>query len=733
MNKLLIILAVILSSAIGYSYWDINPYKPGQVIGIATADPTAYLLEMTEHISLATRPEETFPFPIAIGEMGPAQSLYSGPKQYPFYCMSDWSGHGQPVVDNQVAEGVKIFALDAHGEKTSRVIGYSRDCSLATKINYFYRNSINQKIAAYSTDKPPADQSINRVMINDQSVPEIYRVEHGTINRFIYVIAMLADPAKGRQDKSLWNNRLVYQFQGGSGIGFRQGKESGSHIINKRSEQLKLGYAVITSSANKTSYTYNMLLAEDTAMRVKRQFIALYGDPLYTVGVGGSGGGLSQYLLGQNGTDLLDALLPLYSYPDMISQTIYALDCDLLNTFYAYRSEQPNLFDDWTLRSAIEGMNARNSHDQRIGFLTPMNMLLDGQWPQMPKGNSECINGWFGLSTYINNPLQGFLRPYFAQNVLKQVKWNYWEDLTSIFGRRSDGFTKTTWDNVGVQYGLEALKNGRISVATFFDLNSKIGGWREQPMLQAEKIGMLPLIKLPLWLSLWGNHNVTELRNGLAARHQGDISAINSAYRSGQVFIGKLTLPTLDIRHYLEDDLDMHHVSASFNTRLRIMQQQGHANNQVIWVSHKNFSPVVRGFAVMDQWMANIRQDPEHDVVASKPAQLLDSCFDVTGQPIATGNQVWNGQWNDQPAGACNKVYPMYSTVRIAAGAPWEASIFKCYLQDVEQAITQGVYGTIMMENHLTKLKAVFPDGVCDYHQGDAGRPVMAGIFPFDY
>ncbi|NIW35027.1 MAG: hypothetical protein GWN32_00090, partial [Gemmatimonadetes bacterium] len=50
----------------------------------------------------------------------------------------------------------------------------------------------------------------------------------------------------------------------------------------------------------------------------------------YTVGVGGSGGGIQQYVYGQNHKGLLDAGVPQYSYPDMITQTIHIGDCELL-------------------------------------------------------------------------------------------------------------------------------------------------------------------------------------------------------------------------------------------------------------------------------------------------------------------------------------------------------------------------------------------------------------------
>ncbi|MDP2559912.1 DUF6351 family protein [Psychrobium sp. 1_MG-2023] len=723
MKKLIfIILAMLITTGASIYHFDDDPYIQGQVRGLAIADKASYLLPIKQHISQAKRPQEWYQFPIPLGQSGPSETLYSGPKQYPFYCMSEISQLGQPQVDNHDGQGVAIFATNRQGKKTRHIIGYSKDCAILSQLKYFYRNN-QQQLKPYNVDNPPAQQQINQLTIDDKNVNEIYRVEQGTINRFIYTIAMLATGDGSRMEHQHWNKRLIYQFQGGSGIGFRQGKQSAPHLLKKRKEQLQLGYAVISSTANKTSYTYNMLIAEDTAMRVKRHFISLYGKPMYTVGIGGSGGGLSQYLLAQNGTDLLDAAIPLYSYPDMVSQTIYALDCDLLNSYYDFRSSEPELFEDWRLRQAIEGMNARNNFEQKAGFLTPINQIISGRWPRSPTGSSECINGWFGLSTFINNPRQGFLRSYFSSEVVEQVNRNYWEDMHEVYGRTAAGYGASTWDNVGVQYGLNALKANLLSIDEFIALNKNIGSWVRQPQMQPEWIKKIPFTKTHLWLSLWGNKNVTQADNGPAPRHQGDISAMKNAYHTGQVFIGKLNIPTLDIRHYLEEELDMHHMSASFNARTRITNYQGHADNHIIWVSHKDFNPVVKGFKVIDQWLMTKLHNPNLTTTKAKPSNLEDSCFADNGEIIAQGKAVWDGEWNNKALGQCSQNFKMYSNVRIAAGAPWDGSTFKCSLQPVADAIKQSVYGDIAINKYQKQLEEAFPDGVCDYSQGDVGRP----------
>ncbi len=688
-------------------------YAYRQVKSIAPNEQNQQLV-IDRHISLSPRPKESFTFPIKLGQQGPVASLYAGDLQYPFYCMTEDSGLGQPLVDNQAGFGIPIYESIVDRKQ---IIGYSKDCGLGAKLAYFLLQPTGE------VDKI-TEQQLADFLISPPS-GQLLRVEQGTINRFIYTLVMpiSANEIGRRLEKSQWNKRLIYQFNGGSGIGYRQGKQKAQRVIARQYQQLLDGYAVISSSGNKTSYTYNMLLAEDTARRVKKHFISLYGEPLYTVGIGGSGGGLAQYLIAQNSTGILDGLIPLYSYPDMITQTTYALDCDLLNNYFTFRAEQRSQWRDWRKRQLIEGMNALNDFPQRAAYLQPVNQLMAGFVPSLPGGNSECINGYFGLSSFIHNPKQGFLRDFFHPDVVEQVHWSYWQDLQNILGVDQQGYGLSTWDNVGVQYGLQALVDGGISIDEFLDLNRKIGSWKKQGEMQAENI-WLPLgRKIPFWLSLWGNQNITAVENNLAPRQQGSLLAMHAAYRTGQVFIGKVSLPIIDVRHYLEEDLDMHHVSASFYSRLRLAAYNGHANNHVIWISDKNFNPAEQAFKYMDQWLLALKVQPTSEVAEVKPADLVDQCFNEQGNIIFQGQHVWDGDWNDKAAGACQKVFPMYSTSRIQAGSHWSGDLFKCQLMPVSQAITQGIYVDVNMMDYQSDLEQIFPAGVCDYQQRDVGRP----------
>jgi len=711
MKKYLVILSLFAAVMCLYLSIQKDKYHPRQVKAIPEKNAQiATMLDLNRHIRHQPRPKERFPFPIPIGQTGPIKPLYAGAKQYPFYCMSLDSGLGQPLVDNQQGWGVPVYDDETNIGQQAHIIGYSKDCQIVSRTQYL--TLIGDKWHKLKPNKA-----------HDQQL--IVRVEQGSINRFIYTLVIpVSQQDIGSNKSQRWNQRLIYQFGGGSGIGFRQGRINLQKLLNRRLQQLEKGYAVITSTGNKTSYTYNMLLAEDTARRVKQQFIGRYGEPLYTVGIGGSGGGLAQYLIGQNSTGILDAALPLYSYPDMISQTLYALDCDLFNAYYSFKSDKPDYWQHWPNRIYVEGMNAINGETHASAWLEPVNQLLMGRWPVSAKGNSECINGWFGLSTFVHNPSQGFLREFFADDIVANTQWNYWEDMVNLYGRDQQGFANSAWSNTGVQYGLKALQQQQLSPEQFIHLNWHIGSWKSMENMQAETLWAPKGKRSAVWLSLWSQHNITQATESAPAPRQAPNSeAIVKAYRSGQIFIGEIDIPIIDIRHYLEHKLDMHHMSASFSSRLRIQQAKGHHNHQIIWVSDENYTPLTEAFSYIDQWMMNIKANPEKASWQVKPVNLQDACFNQEGEIIYQGENAWHGQWAQQPPGACSQEFRLFSNSRIQAGGPWSGNIFSCKLISIKQAIAEKMYAMTDMSPYQEKLEQLFPDGVCQFDAGDQGKP----------
>ena len=123
---------------------------------------------------------------------------------------------------------------------------------------------------------------------------------------------------------------------------------------------LEMGYAVIYSTGTRTNTHYNLQLGGETAIMVKDHFVSKYAEPEYTVAVGGSGGAIQQYVYGQNHPGLIDAGVPQYSYPDMVTQTIHVGDCELLERWADSKvlADPLSMWRTWVNRTLIEGMNA---------------------------------------------------------------------------------------------------------------------------------------------------------------------------------------------------------------------------------------------------------------------------------------------------------------------------------------------------------------------------------------
>jgi len=657
--------------------------------------------------------------------------MFSGPKQMPFVCTTIQGAVGrQPLVDSAAPPGYRV--TDASGA----TIGYSTNCSINTFIAYLYRNSSGAVVAMPADGSRPADMS--QVTLPDgRTVDFIIRREIGSINRFLYSIAMLAPQADNaaQNDTSLWNRKLLYWFQGGVAIGHSQGSVHGGSM---NLDILGRGYAIVHSSGNNTGTHYNMQLAGETAMMSKERFVERYGVPLYTVGLGGSGGAIQQYLIAQNQPGVLDALLPVQSYPDMVTQTIHVGDCELLE-HYMDATDRAN--PKWRVtknRSWLVGMNAEEGNAIVNDPLAPLKAALGYS---TAVGSTECIKSWRGLTPLAMNPLYGSVpnqQLWEPQSDIAAIRWTHYDDLRTIYRTEPDGDARPTWDNVGVQYGLRALQRGSITPAEFLHLNWHVGGWAHPSEMAQETFPFFgttaaeidKALTIPGYFDPWSSRNKhIATADRPAPRTVGDPLAMRRAYTTGHVFAGALNVPTIDHRQYLERELDMHNVHQSFALRQRLFNTMGHSDPVVIWFTdtmpgQPKASQSLEALAVMDAWMANILANPAAGIAANKPAGAVDACYDLAGQRIAGGDGVWDGILDQRPAGACTQRFPLYGTSRTVAGAPIEGSIYRCALKPVAQAIADGSYGNwVPNAAQREQLKLIFPQGVCDYSQPDRARP----------
>jgi hypothetical protein len=238
---------------------------------------------------------------------------------------------------------------------------------------------------------------------------------------------------------------------------------------------------------------------------------------------------------------------------------------------------------------------------------------------------------------------------------------------------------------VGVQYGLKAFNAGRIDAEQFLDLNARVGGY-----------------------DLDGNM--------VATREVADRKALRIAYRTGRVDSGAGGLGSVPIIHFRpwRDDIgDVHDAIRSHSFRARLIAANGNADNHVNLVGSNVGTGAgrldvieVNAIRLVDQWVENVVNDTAEGsaaakVVRNKPAGLVDACYTVSGVKIT-----------DQAA--CARMYPVHGNPRLAAGEPLAQDVLKCKLRKVDERD----YASPLIADQLARLRAIFPEGVCDY-----GRP----------
>lgn len=486
-------------------------------------------------------------------------------------------------------------------------------------------------------------------------------------------------------------------------------------------ESLKRGYAVAFSSGTSSATHYNIKLAGETAVMLKQHFVSTYGSPEYTIGIGGSGGAIQQYLIAQNNGELLDGIIPQLSYPDMITQISYVADCDLLERYFDGQllKAPESKWGSWEFRSEIEGLNINRHVTQPSAY--------ESAYAPSP-GASTCSRSWRGHVQTIMNPdyahpaYQKALKLFrYPETVIQNIKWTHWNDLANYYPQDKDGFAYSTWDNAGVQYGLSALLNGAISVDEFLELNACVGSWKTPAQMRLGDYPWNPAAdkNTP---DPWDQANMNLEQNCKtgtpAPRSNASAAAIQAASSSGHIFKGKVNLPTIDIRWYLDPVLDIHHALGSFSARARIIHNNGNADNHIIWFvacdlvdplsleTQCEFDPTGPALDAMGHWLDQGKQ----------PDTAVDSCFDNQGDLIYRGQDAWNSVLDNNSKGPCAQQFPVYATSRMIAGEHIRGDTLKCNLKTVATAINDGSYGNIhFTKAQIQRLKEIFSTGVCDY------------------
>jgi hypothetical protein len=565
--------------------------------------------------------------------------IFSGAPLQPFVCTAAEQGFGEP--------------LDAA-------------CSAVTQVRYFYRSQAGDFTPISDITAPyPGDLDYTELRPGER-VPFVVRVESGTRNRALYHIAVLDDPRRtyGEWDAvRSWNQRLAFSYGGGCGTQYNQGSRALESVLD--ATLLGAGFAHAVSSFMVMGHQCNDVLAAETTMLLKEHFIEQYGEPVWSLGLGEAGGAALQLLIAQNYPGLLDGLLPGHAYPDAFSMRNAVADCRLLLRYF----EQSSLAWSEEQRQAVEGFAPGTCAALAA---TPADVLVAA---------SGC-----GLDdALVYHPKRN---PAGARCTLFDT------NVASVGRDPATGFAHQVLDNRGVQYGLQALLEGRIAPAAFVDLNEQIGGLDRDG-------GWVP------------------------QRTEAQSAGVALAYRSGRINRGAGALATIPILHYRpygDRQGDMHDFLRDLQIRERLRLANGDADNQRIWVQADTLPLApLRALALqtMTQWLDALQtQDrdapPRTRVSRARPPTAGDACWTAAGVRIDEVLDL-------ATPGQCLDQYPVHGNPRLAAGNALADDAIVCTRRPLQRA----AYAVTFTDAQWTRLEAVFAQGVCDASQpGEAQQRV---------
>jgi len=433
---------------------------------------------------------------------------------------------------------------------------------------------------------------------------------------------------------------------------------------------------------------------------MKELIVDNYGEIKYTLGNGCSGGSIQQNTAASTFPGLLDGIQPSCDYPDSITTGLEVSDCVLLVNFYAG--------PDWT--ALMAGKTQAQINAKKTAINGQLNHRGCHSW-----NNSFGFNNKPGnyVPTLVIND-DGAIAPVGApRNNCRLPAALVYDPVTNPTGTRcgdpdlaaavwgttagiAHGSTRAlqTGDNVGIQYGFNALHAGAITPEEFVTLNEKIGGFDADS-------------------------------NRRAARSTADLRALPIAYRAGILSSGKNLgkLPIIDSRGY--DEEGIHYIWRSFSERARInAANHGNHGNQVMWRYGTGLLPAtpqqfvavtLRSFLTMDIWLSNLLVSApkatlnsvrnQAQVIAAKPATAFDLCY-------LTGDDTFSHPVTDMAQCDADPRLMKHASPRQVAGGPLAENILKCQLKPLNASDYAPV---TFSATQLARLHAAFPEGVCNW------------------
>lgn len=577
-------------------------------------------------------------------------------------------------------------------------------CGQAPTYQYFYLSSdpLKAGMQAYDPAHPASDVAQTTT---DQGVtlPFIVRLETGYLDRDQYAIAVLYQPGRdwsAVQPQRQFNHKLLIMHGHGCGVAYESAAAPSvlsyapANVLGLAGINLTLptqivpdsaihalgrGYAVLSTALDNSDHNCNVALQAESLTMAKEHLIEAYGTLRYTIGSGCSGGSLAQQQIANAYPGIYQGVVITCSFPDAWSTATQFADYHLLLNYFSDRSTwaagvswpEPQQA---AVMGHISTLNAKVSESAQFHVAVPTDPCAG----TTAQNRYDAKTNPGGIRCTITDA---------AINLLGPRPPELWTDSEKAAGH---GFAGFPVDNVGVQYGLSALKSGQISAAQFVDLNLKIGG------LDADT-------------------------NHMASRTAAVEPALANAYRAGMINETTHYDRTAIIDCRGPDPGLFHDAYRAFAIRARLDAAHGSHANQVIWEGPflivGDSACNVNGLDAMDRWLAAVESDLDdipiaRKLVADKPGNITDECWSGIGVKLGDG--------------LCGElVVPIFATPRIVAGDAITTDTNKCQLKPLDRARDYGA--ATFTDAQWAQLQALFPDGVCDFSKpGVSRQPTIA-------
>jgi hypothetical protein len=540
-------------------------------------------------------------------------------------------------------------------------------------------NSSGGPFQPYDPENPPSADSIATTTTTEGvTVPFIVRLETGYIDRDQYSIAVLFDPSKPwtpTAPQRQFNRRMVITH----GFSCDTAYETAEAPSVLRPKVLGGGFIVMSHALDHAGHNCNLLTQAEALVMTKEYTIDHYGTVRWTIGSGCSGGSLVQHQVANAYPGVYQGLTPQCSFPDAWSSAMQYEEY----YFGLKYLQSPTRWDLGVIYDPI-ATSAFFDHPNPANPVTFTNAI-----PNSGEPTRAC-------------PGVPDDQVYNEQTNPRGVRCTLQDYMVNAFGRDERGFARRGFDNVGVQYGLKGLRQGRVSPAQFVDFNTHVGGADLDLNLTAERTAADPIALERVY------------RTG----------AINSANNLDRVAIIDLRGP---------DPGAFHDVYRTYAMRARLERNFGTAANQILWRGQAALigDPAFADEAVfaMDRWLARVHADHRkvplaRKIIEDRPGTVAPRCTD--------------GQGGERPSEVCDQTVSSYGTPRQGADGPLTEDVMKCQLKPMRR----DDYPVAFTDAQWRRLEQAFPGGVCDYtkpgisqrgarswltYQGKRGRVIYGG------